>query len=745
MGLPVCSKPVCAADARANLFEQIIPTLSPFPLNLMTTNRLKCVALLALAALFCAPRSQASEHDYTQYVNPYIGTGGHGHVFLGANVPFGYVQLGPTQPVRGWDWCSGYHYSDSIIIGFAHTHMSGTGIGDRGDVALLPVASVEQDSVRFSHSQEAVQPGYYRLQLDNPNVTVELTATQRAGMHRYTFGSDDARPLLRLDLAQGIGFDQMTSCDFHQTSPTQIQGLRFSRGWAADQRVYFSATFSQPVTRVASSRGHIVLAAKDAHEPLLVKVGLSGVSAQNAQLNAEVELPTWDFDQVRRQATQAWNRELGRVEVSTPDAQLRTIFYTALYHCLLAPSVYNDVNGEYRGSDLQVHRADFVNHTTFSLWDTYRAHMPMMTILYPHRMPDMAQTLMRIYHEQGKLPIWHFDGNENHCMVGNPGVIVLADMVLKGLVPDAEAAYQALRTSALQTDRGLDLYDRYGYIPYNLDANANETVARALEYAIADAGVARVAQMLGHTQDAAHFLWRSQAYQRLFDPSTGFLRARDDKGQWRSDFNPLNTSHRVNDYTEGNAWQYAWLVPHDVQGLVAMYPSPQAFTAKLDSLFVLPSQLEGEDVSPDVSGLIGQYAHGNEPSHHILYIYNYLGQAHKAAPLLRQTMTSLYKNEPDGLSGNEDVGQMSAWYVLSSMGLYQADPCGGALAIGSPLFDEAKISLPQGRTFRIVAKGQSPKHCVVKRARLNGRVLKTPFITYQDVMQGGVLELEMGK
>lgn len=699
----------------------------------------RIVNILLMACVVVGGYAQAS---FTQYVNPRVGTGGHGHVFLGANVPFGYVQLGPTEHTRGWDWCSGYHDSDSVLIGFGHQHLSGTGIGELGDVAFLPVADARQKEIIFHHASENVRPGYYAVKLQQPNVWVELTATQRAGFHRYTFGADAQKAQLILDLFQGIGWDKPTDYSLKQTSPSTLVGHRYSTGWAKDQRDYFVAEFSQPVQVAAQDCGRWLVTASDMSKPLMVKVGLSAVSIDNAKLNLQAEIPGWDFRQVVAEADAAWNRELSKAKIETQDSVARRIFYTAMYHTMTAPSVFSDVNGEYRGADGKIHQGDFTNYTTLSLWDTYRAAHPLMTLIHTDMLSDMAQTFINIYRQQGRLPVWHLMGNETDCMVGNPGIPVLADLVLKGYVKDKEAAYEALKQTALKEERGLGLLKKYGYLPYDKDPEM-ETVAKGLEYALADACIAKVARLLGKKADATYFEQRSKSYRKYFDKQTGFMRGIGSDGNFRKPFNPFSTVHRQDDYTEGNAWQYTWLVPHDVHGLVRLFGSEKNFVTKFDSLFVVSGDL-GDNASPDISGLIGQYAHGNEPSHHVLYMYNYVGQPWKAARLLRQTMKEMYKDDYDGLSGNEDVGQMSAWYVLSAMGLYQVEPAGGKYIIGSPLFDSAEMNVGKGKSFRIVCKDNSKENIYVQSALLNGKPYSKSYIRYEDMIKGGVLELQMG-
>ena len=701
--------------------------------------------LLFLFAVAITATASAADVDYTRFVNPRIGTGGHGHVFLGANVPFGYVQLGPTQPTRGWDWCSGYHHSDSVLIGLGHQHLSGTGIGDLGDVALLPIASKEQRLVAFSHASESVSPGYYAVKLGQPNVFVELTATKRVGMHRYTFGADQQEALLLLDLRQGIGWDHVAQCQMQQENKTVVSGYRHSVGWARRQKDFFVVEFSQPVVlEKVDGDTTGVLTLSRPQEPLLVKVALSAVSVENAKLNMQTELPGWDFAATAKAARKAWNDELSKISIKTDDDHVRRIFYTAMYHTMTAPSVFNDVNGEYRGADGEVHKGDFTNYTTLSLWDTYRAAHPLQTLIHPEKQGDVAQTFLHIFKEQGKLPVWHLMGNETDCMVGNPGIPVLADLVLKGYITgeDRERAFEAMKTSAMLDERGMKELKQYGYIPFDKD-ETNETVAKGLEYALADWCVAQVAKLLGKKADYKYFLQRSKLYQKHFDPKDGFIKGLSSTGERRTPFNPFRSAHRADDFTEGNAWQYTWLVPHDVHGLVKTFGGEAKFTEKFDSLFIVEGDL-GEDASPDISGLIGQYAHGNEPSHHILYMYNYIGQPWKGAKLLRQTMREMYFDDYDGLSGNEDVGQMSAWYVLSAMGLYQVEPAGGKFCIGSPVVNEATINVGGGKTFTVRATNNSAENIYVQRATLNGKPLTRSYIMFSDLKRGGVLELQMG-
>ena len=695
-------------------------------------------AAVALATIF-----SVSAQDYTQYVNPFIGTGGHGHVFLGANVPFGNIQAGPTQKKQGWDWCSGYHYSDSTVIGFGQMHLSGTGIGDLGDVSLLPMTNPSQREVKFSHRAEYVRPGYYSVMLAS-GIRVELTATQRVAFHRYSFPADATKGYIALNLAQGIGWDKMTSCKFKQESDKTITGFRLSEGWAKDQRVYFVAEFSEPVKLEENERDTIgIFSVASTNQPLLVKVGISAVSVENARENLQQELPGWNFASVVAKANADWNRELSKIAIKTQDEHAKRIFYTALYHTMIAPSVFSDVNGEYRGADGKTHKGDFTDYTTFSLWDTYRAAFPLMTLIQPEMQRDLAETMLHIFKQQGKLPVWHLMGNETDCMVGNPGIPVLVDIALKGFNVDKKAVFEAVKASAMRDERGMGLLKKYGYIPCDLDPE-KETVAKGLEYALADACIAKLAKQLGKTEDYKYFYKRSQSYRDFyFDKQTKFMRGVTSDHKFREPFDPFSTVHRQDDYTEGNAWQYVWLVPHDVHGLVSAFGGEKPFVSKLDSLFIVNGDM-GADASPDITGLIGQYAHGNEPSHHILYMYNYVGQPWKGADKIRYVLANLYHDDFDGLSGNEDVGQMSAWYILSSVGFYQVDPAGGRYVFGSPLFDEATLNVGNGKTFRVVAHNNSSENKYIQSAKLNGKPYTHSYIDFKDIVRGGTLEFVMG-
>ncbi|MBC3787471.1 GH92 family glycosyl hydrolase [Spirosoma utsteinense] len=704
----------------------------------------------------------------TRYVDPFIGTGFHGHVFMGANVPFGAVQLGPTQMSQGWDWCSGYHYSDSLIVGFAHTHLNGTGIGDLGDVLLMPTTGpvklsrgTSKDSrsgyaSRFAHTDEIARPGYYAVKLQRYNIDVALTATERVGLHQYTYPkASDAH--IVIDLGEGVG-DRPTETYLEKSNDSTLVGYRFSKGWAPDQRLYFAIVFAKPIQKLdvysdqtpisgLSAKGvrvkGVVSFATQANEKVLVKVGISPVSSANALANIRAELPHWNFPRVTADADAAWNRELGKVVVKTKDQNRLKIFYTALFHTQVAPSLFNDHNGDYRGTDKKVYtKAPFANMTTFSLWDTYRAANPLFTITQPRRVGDMVNSMLAIFDQQGKLPVWHLVGNETNTMPGNSAMPVVADACLKGIPGvDINRTFEAMKKSAMLDERGLKFVKTLGYIPAD---SMVESVARGLEYAIDDWAIAQVARKLGRSDDYAYFSKRAKAYQSYFDPQTRFMRGRVSDSERRTPFSPLVSRHMKDDFAEGNAWQYTWLVPQDVDGLIALFKGEKAFTQKLDSLFVIKGDM-GSEASSDITGLIGQYAHGNEPSHHITYLYGYVGQPWKTADHVRYILDSLYTTRPDGLSGNEDVGQMSAWYVLSSLGFYPVNPANGAYVFGSPVFDEATLRLENGKSFRLKTVNNSAANRYIQRVTLNGKPYLPAYLLHQTILDGGELLIEMGK
>lgn len=734
----------------------------------MNKKSLLFVPVLSLCLASCGSSQKGQEmEDLTQFVDPRIGTGGHGHVFYGANVPYGFIQLGPTSIPQSWDWVSGYHVSDSTVIGFPHTHLSGTGIGDLHDINVMPVvgevtysrgdaSSYETGLWSYSdRSKEVVTPGYYRTHLSRYNVDVELTATKRVGFHKYTFLGNES-PAIVFDMVNGGCWDKTTEAVIRVVNDSTVSGYRYSKGWADDQRVFFRAEFSRKFDNVEfivndsvkednMAKGAQLFArvnfAAGNQEPVYMKVALSPTSEEGAQLNMQTELSGWDFEKTIADAKAAWNKELNKVKVYTTDEASKKIFYTSLYHTLFAPSEFCDVNGDYYGADKQMHKGEgFVNYTTFSLWDTYRAAQPLMTILHPEKMSDIINTMLHIHQQQGKLPVWHLMGCETNCMVGNPGVPVVADAILKDIKGfDTELAFKALKESSMLPERGMEHRIEYGFIPAD---KMTEAIAYDMEYAIADWAVAQAAQKLGKQEDYEYFLKRSKSYKNYFDASTGFMRGKMLDGSWRTPFSPYASSHREDDYCEGNAWQYTWLVPHDVEGLVECFGSKEAFVNKLDSLFLANGDM-GEASSPDISGLIGQYAHGNEPSHHTVYLYTLVGQPWKTADRIKEILHTMYTDQPDGLSGNEDVGQMSAWYILSSFGFYQVEPAGGKFVFGYPNFDKVEIAVPAGK-FVIERENKGQQNNYIQGIVLNGTEYKKPWIEYADIMKGGELKFLMG-
>jgi predicted alpha-1,2-mannosidase len=702
-------------------------------------------------------QSPVASKQYIEYVDPFIGSGGHGHVFVGASVPFGAVQLGPNNETQGWDWCSGYHYSDSILIGFAHTHLSGTGIGDLGDVLFMPVAGdfrYEPDSVNpynwkalYSHDDESVHPGYYRIHIGRHDVDAELTASERVGFHKYNFAADGNSKVI-VDLRYGTGWDQLTNGQIAQVDENTIAGNRFSKGWANDQRIFFHTVFSKNIINFeilhsSEEKGNITAMIEfEGNGELMAKTAISPVSTEGAADNIVAEIPQWDFDAVKQSAEEKWNNELSKIKIETENTTDKKIFYTALYHTMIAPSLFNDANGDYRGTDKEVYKnPGFHNYTTFSLWDTYRAAHPLYTLTQPERIDDFVNAMLSIYQQQGKLPVWHLMGNETNTMVGYHAVPVIVDAYLKGFQGfNAELAFEAVKASAMRDERGLDFVRKIEYIPADSQV---ESVARAMEYAIDDWCIAAMAKAMGKTEDFEYFSNRAKYYKNYFDESTGFMRGKMADGSWRSPFSPISSQHREDDYCEGNAWQYTWLVPHDVEGLMELFGSESVFLTKLDSLFSIESVMV-EGASADISGLIGQYAHGNEPSHHTTYLYAFAGQQWKTAEKVREICTTLYTDQPDGLSGNEDCGQMSAWYIFSSMGFYPVNPANGVYVFGSPLFNDVDLILAEGKSFRVTAENNNAENKYIQAVELNGQPYEKTFITHSDIVKGGTLTFRMG-
>lgn len=761
-------------------------------------------------SLLCVLPMLGAAQSLTQYVDPYIGTGDHGHVFLGANVPFGMINAGPTQIEEGWDWCSGYHESGSKIIGFAQTHLSGTGCSDLGDVAILPATQQltltrEGLATSYSHENEEVRPGYYSILLGtdkkvkeaeiNKFIRTEVTTTRRTALYRITYPSSAEQHLV-VDLENGVG-DRVFRGRLSQLDDTTFVGYRISHGWAYMQHCYFAIRLNHKASIHATSAAKSELShasspiydlvADNSDKQLMVRVALSPVSEINALENLRAEAyatmnNVWNFDAVRAEADAAWNKELSRIQANFQNERDRRIFYTAMYHFMVAPQTWDDVNGDWRGADNNVYRnANPTNSdsslgdsspfsgnsylTTLSLWDTYRAAAPLSTIILPDMMPSIASTYLRIFREQGKLPVWHLMSQETDCMVGCPAVPILADLLLKGYVRDSTLAWQAMQSSLMMDERGLDDMKKFNYVDRDRHGGS---LSMTLEYMLADwsaaqAGRAILAQKNNEEiqRGVEFFEQRAHAYRNLYDTQTGFMRARDSHGQFDAIAN-FDPHHQLREHTEGTAWQYLWLVPQDVDGLIEMLGGREQAVKRLDSLFLADSRLN-EEAQPDISGLIGQYAHGNEPSHHIVYLYALMGQPRKTAQLIRQIQRDLYSDKPAGLCGNEDVGQMSAWYILSALGFYQVEPCGGRYVMGSPLVKEATIQLPAGKAFTIRTHGATEKAIYIKRVLLNGQPLpassafsacrdklpkgySAPFILrHEDIMKGGTLDIYMTK
>jgi predicted alpha-1,2-mannosidase len=687
-------------------------------------------------------------------------------VFVGANVPFGAVQVGPANFHQGWDWCSGYHYSDDVLAGFTHLHLGGTGISDLGDILVMPYTGElatnpgsRKDpgtgyASRYAHDQEQARPGFYSVVLLDHDVHVALTATERVGLHRYRYPADK-QAHLAIDLQFENGGGRVVESRLRRIDEDTVVGYRRSAGWAKDQRVFFALKSSKPFAafrilqgerevggEAAEGRGLRAIGTYDGSPgEVLVRVGISPVSEENALANLEQEAGTTDFDAVAAAAQAAWNEQLGRIRIKADDRTSR-IFYTALYHTMIAPALFNDLNGDYRGADGKVHRAaEFDNYTIFSLWDTYRAAHPLFTLTQPERVGQFMQTMLAIRDQQGKLPVWHLMGNETDTMVGYHAVPVVVDAYFKGLLKaDPERAYEAIRNSAMRDERGLDTVKELGYIPAEREG---ESVAKAMEYAIDDWCIAQMAKALGKQDDFTYFSTRARAYREYFDPTTRFMRGKLSDGAWREPFDPIKSSHRRDDYCEGNGWQYLWLVPQDPEGLIELLGGDVPFAEKLDQLFTVES-IKSEDASADISGLIGQYAHGNEPGHHTTYLYAFVGQQWKTARLVRQILTTLYSDQPDGLSGNEDCGQMSAWYVFSAMGMYPVNPAAGIYVFGSPVINEATIAVPGGKSFTVVTKNNSPENLYIQSVELNGKPYSKSYIAHPDIIAGGELTFVMG-
>ena len=742
------------------------------------------VALLVAVGLATSSCSrQETCNDYTQYVNVFIGTGGHGHTYPGAVVPHGAIQPSPDTRIYGWDACSGYYYNDSTINGFSHTHLSGTGCCDLGDVLIMPTVG-EQDITQeeergqtkayasaFSHEREKAEPGYYSVMLDRYGIQAEITSTTRGAIHRWTFPkTEDAGVIVDLDYS----LDDQTNIgmQLEVISDTEVVGHKMTKYWAFDQYINFYAKFSKPFTytivddtvtvgdkQKPRRKALLKFAGTEEGEVIYAKVGISAVDIDGAKNNVLSEIPEWDFDGVKAAAHQRWNEYLAKIDIETGDADHRTIFYSALYHAGLQPYTFTDADGRYYGMDMKVHQGDAEKpvYTIFSTWDTFRAWHPLQTIIAPEFNGELVKSLLLKAREGGILPMWELCSNYTGCMIGYHSVPIIADAYIKGYRDiDINEAYKAMRRTAEYDTTGIIApkavaailmnqakywKNKVGYVPCDKD---NEAVAKALEFAYNDWCIAQIAKEVGDTAGVALYENFAKAYKIYYDPEVGYMRGKDSEGKWRTPFDPARSTHRSDDYCEGNAWQWSWFVPHDPEGLMDLVGGKDVFLSKLDALFAASSEITGESVSADISGLIGQYAHGNEPSHHIIHFYNYAGQPWKTQELIDQVLYTLYFNNDNGLSGNEDCGQMSAWYILNAMGFYQVCPGKPVYSIGRPLYDKVTINLTNGKKFVIEAINNSRENKYIQSMELNGKALTEPFFTHDDIMQGGKLVFTMG-
>jgi len=721
-----------------------------------------------------AAKSDAQD-DYTKFVKIAIGTGGHGHTYPGATVPFGMVQLSPDTYNDGWDWCSGYHYSDSSIMGFSHTHLSGTGASDMLDFLLMPGTGPtklfpgarqnpgEGYRSRFSHDDEIAVPGYYSVILRDYNIRAELTATERAGMHRYTFPKSDTSHFI-LDLVHSYSNTPVVWAYLKIVGNDTIVGGRSMKGWAPGREIHFAIQFSKPFAscEIVSDNKRLEPSIREAKgtslkclvhfqttdsEVISVKTGISGVSDEGAKKNVAAEIPDWDFEKVRRAAHNSWNQNLSRIKVEMPNARHQKIFYTALYHMFVAPTLFDDVDGQYRGMDGKVHQLPngAHNYSTFSLWDTFRAAHPMYTICQPDRVPDFVNCLIRMAQESpAGVPIWPLQGKETFCMTGYHSSSVYAEAFVKGFKGlDFAQLYPALRRRAMDDDyRGLGYYRKLGYIPCDKE---EESVSKTAEYVYDDWAVAHVAQAVGRMDDYKALIERSKNYKNLFDPSTTFMRPRFENGQWSEPFEPteMGYSKKWRDYTESDPWQTTFFIQHDPAGYIKLFGSDLAFIQKLDNLFTANSQLPA-DAPPDIAGMVGQYAHGNEPCHHMAYLYSYAGMPYKTQERVRTLLEMEYDDQPDGLAGNEDCGQMSAWYVISSMGFYAVDPVSGNYVFGTPLVNRAEIEIAAGKALHVDVKRSSPGDAFIQSVTLNGKPHSKLWFRHADIANGGTIEFTLG-
>lgn len=696
-----------------------------------------------LLAETATQKDVAHDEDVARWVDPFIGTGGHGHTYPGPTRPFGMVQLSPDTRLEGWDGCSGYHYSDNVIYGFSHTHLSGTGVSDYADILLMPSAGEitlgngyeEKDpdqgyASRFNKSTERAEAGYYAVELADTGIGVELTTTLRAGFHRYTFPQDVQTPHVIVDLRHR---DLLLDFDLDIVGDREVVGFRRSSAWAEDQIVYFVARFSKPFRLAQRNNVIAALEFEDGGE-LLVKVGISAVDIDGARRNLDAEIPGWDFDAVRQTAYKEWNESLSRLQIEGATDEQKTNFYTALYHSLIAPNLFSDVDRRYRGMDRAIHKTDSRHYTVFSLWDTFRATHPLFTLLERERTAEFVRAFLAMYEQGGRLPVWELAGNETDCMIGYHSVSVITEAWQKGIRDfDAELAFTAMRDSAEMDHFGLKAYKEQGFIGSRDDS---ESVSKTLEYAYDDFCIGSFAKALGHDEQARIYQRRSQAWRHLLDPETNFMRARRNQ-RWLTPFEPQRVD---TNYTEANSWQYSFFVPQDIASLKESLGGDEAFIDSLEALFNADSETSGRDQA-DITGLIGQYAHGNEPSHHMAWLYHYAGRPDKSTERVHQILEELYTPTPDGLAGNEDCGQMSSWYILSSMGLYPVCPCSPEYVIGPPLFDKASMAFEDGKNFAISKTGEGR---YVQSAALNGAPLTRSFLSHDEIIAGGELVLKMG-
>ena len=721
--------------------------------------------LLVLILTACTSSQERASTDYTQYVNPFIGTDFTGNTYPGAQAPFGMVQLSPDNGLPGWDRISGYFYPDSTIAGFSHTHLSGTGAGDLYDISFMPVTLPYKEAEaplgihsKFSHDDESATAGYYRVLLKDYNIHVELTATERCGIQRYTF--PEARAAIFLNLKKAMNWDFTNDTQVEIVDSVTIQGYRFSDGWARDQHIYFRTRFSKPFTSVQidttaiiKDGDHIGAATiarfdfdtqKD--EQIIVSTAISGVSTEGAAKNLLAEVPDDNFDKYRNLTRDNWNRQLSKIEIVSNNTDDKVNFYTALYHSMIAPTIYSDVDGTYYGPDKKTHKTDgWVNYSTFSLWDTFRSAHPLFTYTEPERANDMVKSFIAFYEQNKRLPVWNFYGSETDMMIGYHAVPVIVDAYLKGITNvDPEKALEAcIATANIDNYRGIGVYKKLGYVPYNIADSYNAenwSLSKTLEYAYDDYCIAKMAEKMGKKEIADEFYKRSLNYKNLYNPATSFMQPKDDKGNFIKNFSPDEYTPHI---CESNGWQYFWSVQQDIDGLIALTGGKERFAQKLDSMFTYhPS---ADDELPIFStGMIGQYAHGNEPSHHVIYLYNAVEQPWKTQQYAAKVMHELYQNPPAGLCGNEDCGQMSAWYVFSAMGFYPVDPVSGKYEIGTPLFPEMQMHLSNGNTFTVLAPTVSKENIYIQAVKLDGKPYSKSYITHEQIMEGATLEFEMG-